>query len=68
MITVKELQNSVCHSGTQCCWQQFVQELIAKIPVLKRTFLLEKKFNFQNFENSDVFHITENLETGVAFQ
>lgn len=46
MITVKELQNSVCHSGTQCCWQQLVQELITNIPVLKRAFLLEQKFNY----------------------
>lgn len=52
MITVKELQNSVCHSGTQCCWQQLVQELITNIPVLKPAFLLEQKFNSQNFENS----------------
>ena len=42
-----------CQLGTQNCWHQFAQQL-TKLPVLKRIFHLEKRFNFQTLEDAAV--------------
>ena len=59
----KKLQNSVFHLGNQSRWHQLKQVLRTKLPVIKCSFFLEKRFNFESWENGDVLHIIENLTT-----